>query len=385
MNIKTLLFIAFSLQLSYSNAASSWSQLANFGAEARHRGAGLVIGNKVYMGLGHYNGTGVNIIKNDWWQYDPGTNSWSQKANYVGNNGIGNYAVLTFDMGNRGFLGGGQQGGSFSEFFEYVPSTNTWEGRTPSPTKPQNTYGFVIGNKGYYVATNQLREYNSTTDTWTNKGTTPFTVNAWNSAFAIDGKGYIKINNSLWEYKPLTNQWVTRANFPGLATAGSVSFTQNGKGYIVGGFGGSLSNVNSEVWEFNPATNTWQALSNFLGTSRRFAVGLNLGNRAFLGTGTNGTNFNDFWEFDALAELNDASKVDVVCYPNPAVQKVQFKTEEHLGANLLIYNSTGQLISNKRIENKTEVFCRENNQAGVYFFFIKKDGQEVYSNKFIFQ
>ncbi|MFK7787367.1 MAG: hypothetical protein AB8B56_19745, partial [Crocinitomicaceae bacterium] len=58
---------------------SGWTPKANFGAEARHRGIGMSIGNKGYMGLGHYNGAGPNIVKKDWWEYDPATNSWTQR------------------------------------------------------------------------------------------------------------------------------------------------------------------------------------------------------------------------------------------------------------------------------------------------------------------
>ena len=85
--IKGIYILVFAAALMSFDASAWWEKRADFGSNARHRGTGLSIGNKGYFGLGHYNGAGPNIVMSDWWEYDPATNSWSQKADYIGNNG----------------------------------------------------------------------------------------------------------------------------------------------------------------------------------------------------------------------------------------------------------------------------------------------------------
>lgn len=384
--IRRLLIFAFFILFNavVTLAASSWQQMADFGAEGRHRGAGFSIGNKGYMGLGHYNGTGLNIVKKDWWEYDPASNSWTQKADYIGNNGNGNYGVLTFSMDNAGYICGGQQSLN-SESYKYTPSTNTWTSVAAPPSTPQNTSGFVINNEGYYIEFNQLWKYSPTTDSWSFLGTAPFNVSSWNSTFTLNDHGYVKTSSGLWEYKPSTNQWISRAVFPGNATGGSASFVQNGLGFIVGGYGFGLSDVNSEVWSFNPGTNEWRLESEFLGTSRRFSASFNIGNRAFLGTGTNGTNFNDFWEFDQIADLEQLDNISVSTYPNPVMDVVHFDFNELSNGTLILYNSIGQEVIKREFNQSKISIDRQGLKSGIYYYVIESNDKEVYSNKLIFQ
>ncbi|MDG1147328.1 MAG: T9SS type A sorting domain-containing protein [Crocinitomicaceae bacterium] len=383
--IQTILLALSLITLDTASASASWIQRADFGSIGRHRGMGISIGNKGYIGLGHYNGTGVNYVLADWWQYDPSTNSWTQKADYIGNNGNGNYGVLSFGMEQYGFVGGGQLA-SNRNFYRYDPITNTWTQVENTPTFVDNTAGFSIGTKGYYIDGNDVYEYDSQTDSWLEKNSAPFYISIWPSTFTIDGKGYVKTNSGFWEYKPTLDLWTSRASFPGFTTAGAVGFHQNNKGYIIGGYGGNLGNVNSETWEFNPATNTWTARTEFYGTSRRFSSGFTIGNRAYIGTGTNGTNFNDFWEFDALLgleEMFDQNKFK--CYPNPAVEYISFKSENLNEFDIVVYNTDGKVIKRESTSTNEVRIHRGRLIAGVYYYAVISKGQVVYKNKFIFQ
>lgn len=87
---------------------AEWTQRADFGGSARHRASGLSVGNRGYMGLGHFNGTGVETYFSDWWDYDPGTNAWTQKADFIGNNGQGDLGVVGFGNSEFAFAGAGE-------------------------------------------------------------------------------------------------------------------------------------------------------------------------------------------------------------------------------------------------------------------------------------
>ena len=382
------LFAILSLSLlAQTSWGSQWIQRADFGGVGRHRGTAISIGTKGYMGLGHYNGAGPNIILADWWEYDPATNAWTQKADYTGNGSTGNYAVLAFGMENFGFVGGGQVA-STTTFMKYTPATNTWTPVANMPTVAMNTQGFAIGNKGYYLSGNIVYEYDASLDSWSVKNNAPFSVGIWNSTFVVDGKGYVKFSNQLWEYKPTTDQWAARAPLPSnaIATAGSIAFSQHNRGYIVTGYGGWLSNVTKQVWEYDVATNSWDSLPEFLGTARRFSSAFQVGQRCFLGTGTNGTNFADLWEFDKYANLKEMfNKNKFACYPNPAVDEIHFTSENLNDFEILLYDPIGRLVSEHSTKNKTITIYRENMIAGYYFYQVRSNHQIVHTGKFIFK
>ena len=84
MKVKNLLLILILLLSPFSDLlAGQWVKKENLGGVARHRATGVSIGQKGYIGLGHVNGTGVNFAFSDWWEFEPATNSWTQKADYL--------------------------------------------------------------------------------------------------------------------------------------------------------------------------------------------------------------------------------------------------------------------------------------------------------------
>ncbi len=329
-----------------------WTKMADLPGPGRHRGTGIAIGNKGYIGLGHYNGTGNNIMLDDWWEYDPSNNTWTQKADYPALN----YAALAFGMTTKGYVGGGITGGS--SFYEFDPMQNTWTPKASLPDPITDSQGFVINDKAYYFDNGQTYEYDPLTDTWDTKGPVPFGGAFWNTSFVIGDKGYIQDGSVFYEYKPLTDSWLLRPNFPGMTGSATVGFSQNGKGYIVSGFGGSLSNVSSEFWMFDPNTNSWTQLENFPGTSRRFASGFNIGAKAYFGIGTNGTNFSDFWCFDLLADTDELEFEDIKCFPNPTSNEININWNTTGTVEVKIIGLNGRIMKNERVyQNEYRTDC----------------------------
>ncbi len=363
--------------------SASWVQRADFGSHGRHRGSSFSIGKRGYMGLGHYNGAGPNIVLKDWWEYDPGTNSWTQKADYIGNNNNGNYGVLSFSTPNYGYIGGGQQGGD-NRLYRYDPTSNSWTAMSNTPTTPKNTEGFVIDGKGYYLSGSSLYEYDFASDTWTTKNSAPFSVGIWNSAFSINEKGYVKTGYSLWEYKPLLDDWILRTNFPGIATSASVALVSNNKVYLVSGYGNSLSNVTKQVWEYDPYTNVWSQMGDFPGSSRRFGSGFVISDRAFIGIGTNGTNFNDFYELDPWADVNELfDQNNLKVYPNPSTDYIIFNLDKTVDFDIEIKDLLGKKIFSETTTNGLIQFFKGKNPSGIYLYHLKMNGAIVNTGKII--
>lgn len=102
--MKNVVLIAM-LLIGSTSFGAIWTKMSDFGGEARHRTTMLTLGNKIYAGLGHYNGAGPNILFEDWWEFDPATNAWTQKANYLG--GIC-YHAAGFAIDDIGYVGTGR-------------------------------------------------------------------------------------------------------------------------------------------------------------------------------------------------------------------------------------------------------------------------------------
>ena len=378
-----LLLLIIDCSVSHAN---TWQQKASFGGVGRHRAAGISIGNKGYMGLGHVNGSGQDISYKDWWQYDPASDSWTQKANFP----VNVHGAVTFSTETKGYVGGGSS--LNGEFFEYNPQSNTWIAVASCPLNVGDVQGFSVQNKGYVYLGNQLAEFDPLSNTWTIKAQSPVSYGQWTCAFATESSGFVKSGSNFYEYKPAMNQWIQRATFPGLMSNGSSAFTMHQKGYFTCGYVGGLANVTDQVWEFNPGNNQWSMVAEFPGTKRRFPVAFAIHNKGYFGTGTNGINLNDFWQFYenplSLSE-QDIAAIEVNVFPNPAAESVQFSFE---GINssllsecsILLYSADGRLLKEEQIQSQNHVLSRGNERNGIYYYAIKHHSKQLKTGKLIY-
>lgn len=362
-----------------ASGADVWNAKSNFGGVARHRGSGVAIGNRGYLGLGHFNGSGTNILFQDWWEFDPGTNSWSQKADYP----FPTYAASQFVIGMKCYVGTGVSAGT--QFYSFDPIANTWTPVSPVPAGATDQIGFAVNGKGYYLYFSQLYEYDPLMDNWTLKNNPPFTPSSWCSSFTIGDKAYVKTGSSLYEYKSSTDTWTARAPFPGLATGGSAAFSIHEKGYIVCGYSGWLSEVTDEVWEFDPAINVWTPMEEFPGTARRYAAGFAIGEKGYVGIGTNGTNMRDFWEFDEYLNTEDETGLTVQVYPNPSSGPVQLiiPAEYQASGYLILYNSAGQVVYEDNELSNVITVSPDELGSGLFIFSLSSKDSPVIYGKFV--
>ena len=116
--------------------------------------------------------------------------------------------------------------------------------------------------------------------------------------------------NEFWEYDPSTNNWTQKASLPTTPGRGSaVGFSIGTKGYVGLGIQGSIrwgiaAEYFSDFWEWDQATDVWTRKADFAGNQRAGAVGFSIGNKGYIGTGSNGTSFsNEFWEWDQATDI----------------------------------------------------------------------------------
>ncbi|MGB7531806.1 MAG: hypothetical protein WA977_02355 [Halobacteriota archaeon] len=214
----------------YDAVADAWSRIADFGGDegvARKEitSVGFSIGNKGYIGTGC--DSGCNVWYDDFWEYNSGSDSWTQRADFPGGNRA---ACVGFELNGKGYIGCGYryrysaQPGLKKDFWEYDPGADSWSG----PIIPPESFvprpracRFVIDNEAYIIGG---RWYGTYRDVW-----------------KFNGSGFSRLSDHP------TGIWA--------ATGCSVG----GKGYLLGGFPlGSAT-----VWEYTPSTDTWQQLENF--------------------------------------------------------------------------------------------------------------------------
>jgi hypothetical protein len=212
-----------------------------------------------------------------------------------------------------------------------IYSQNNWVEKASIGGAPK-TYStsFVIGNKlyvttgaiinsGVALGTNELWEYDPSSDTWARKADFPGTARYSAFGFSIGTKGYIgtgrdgntSLANDFWEYNSITNAWSQKADFPGGKRMGAFGITIDNRGFAGGGVssgvGSSLfGSFNNDLFEYLPLSNTWIQKASFGNIGRINLTTFSIGTKGYVGLGSLDNNSscsncsltNDFFEFN---------------------------------------------------------------------------------------
>ena len=232
---------------------------------------------------------------NDFWEYNPTNNAWTQKANFGG--GVRIYAV-GFSIGTKGYIGTGPNiNVVYNDFWEYDPFQILGYRKADFGGSARSiAVGFSIGNKGY------LGTGEDTSFIYTHN-----------------------YKNDFWEYDPGISIGPKKANFGGSARDYAIGLSIDTKGYIGTGYDISY-NMKNDFWEYDPSSNSWTQKANFGESAREFAVGFSIGNQGYIGTGVDyyGIYYNDFWEY----------------FPSCILPNAPTNTTPPVNQNICIGNST---------------------------------------------
>lgn len=260
--MKNLFFAGtFLLACTFSFAQYSIVQKANIPSTYRHHASGFAINGMGYLGQGEDN---FGNLLNDWWMYNPGTDTWTQKNNTL--------------MSARSYCG-----------------------------------SFSIGNKGYITCgntatsyLNSLWEYDPAADSWTQKTSFPGAARRHPCMAVVNGEAYVGCGdgstgnyNDFYKYNPATNAWTAIPVFIGTRRHHPVAVSMNGKLYV--GTGHDLNNVKcKDFYVFNPGTNSWSQIADIPGIGRIAPFGLVLNNNMVVGWGADEgtTNYNDYFRYN---------------------------------------------------------------------------------------
>ncbi|MCO5935410.1 hypothetical protein NAF17_07645 [Mucilaginibacter sp. RB4R14] len=295
-----------------------WTRLGDFAGMGRVRSFGFTIGGKGYI-LGGNAASGFNSqLIDDFWEYDPKTDKWTQKADYPGQ--AAEY-IRGFAINGKGYVGTGygqrlatpgDEIPQNNDFWEYDPATDKWTRKADfAGGERENVIAFEINGTGYMglgtdnaYNTNfkDFWKYNASTDKWTRVTDYPGTGSFGVAAFAIGGKGYAGTGGTspeiaakdFWQYDPATDKWTKKADFTGKGRAFSGQFAIDNYGYI--GFGSTVDATADDWFRYDTDNDRWAKITVFPGESRYDMVSFAIDDIGYVGTGNPGV-LKDFWKF----------------------------------------------------------------------------------------
>lgn len=373
--------------------AEQWTQLTDFGGAGRHRATGLVIGNKAYVGCGHINGTGIETLYDDWWEYDAASNAWTQKANlpWIKDSLNPNPYLTILDVTGVDINGEAYFNlGNWAPVLKYSPLTNTWTELSSSgyaSTRYYNSKPLHIDGKGYFFARNpyKLAVYDPSLNQWSDHPTFSLpdsTAVSWSNVYSYDGIMYFTAwdgnENKFWSYNVINDTWSELGAWPPIWNENTI-FRHQGVLVIVGGY-------YNHLYAYDPQAQIWTELQEFPGAIRRFGVGFTLNETGYMCTGTNGVNLKDLWRMNNILSTEELSAdMEVNVYPNPAADHAVINSKSALEFSYNLFSPTGQLIRSGETNSGSLRIERNNLPSGNYTAVIKSSDSKAVTKKVLFR
>ena len=215
------------VQYAYDVASNAWVRFSDFPlAAGRYEAATFVANNRAYVTCG----TDGNFNYRDCWEFNPLTDTWTQKADFGGS---ARAYPSAFSINGQGYVGLGASSGRFFDMWRYTPTTNSWTRRADFVGGGRSgAVGFAVGNFGFF--------------------STGFNGSA--------------VYRDLWEYSPAADTWTQRAPFGGVASNGGVAAVVGSRAYV--GLGADANNVALSSWfEYTPLVTSTRAGQSLAGLS----------------------------------------------------------------------------------------------------------------------
>jgi N-acetylneuraminic acid mutarotase len=354
--IYILSILSISFLFSLSSKADYWTQKADFPGFKRTLPISFSIGNLGYVGWGTDT---QNMSVKDLWAYNVSTNTWTQKATLPGvNNARSGAACFANSTSGKAYAGLGQNtlGTLFADWWEYNSATNTWASKAAFPGGARSLavgfftglYGYVGMGSGLSGDFNDLYLYEPVSNTWIAKPSLPSAYGRREVAsFVIGSKGYVACGYStaassslldLYEWDSSTDTWTQKNSLYGDARYGAVGFTCWGSGFV--GIGKTVLNVYAtDFWQYEPYNDVWYQKANFGGAGRFEGAAFAINDSGYVGLGGDpGHFYKDLWKYtpDTITGINQIAKYNVQfsIYPNPVKELLIISYSQNVKANV---------------------------------------------------
>ncbi len=317
----------------YSPDIDEWTKLDDFPGGSRNFGIGDVWEGKAYFGFG----TGISpgsttaTTKRDLWVFDPGTQTWTARAECPCIPRT--HPAFVVHQGNIyvGLGGGGAGVGNLNDWWQYNIASDTWTQKADFPSHPRHhPYQFAIGD---YVYTGL-------------------------------GHGSIdpQIYNTWYRYDPTNDTWLQVADLPDEGRVAGTQFSHKGYGYLLSGEGQDHGSMESgEFWKYDADGDSWEELPAHPGPSRWAPSSFIIDDEVYL---INGTAFGEFkdeaYKYKLAGSSSGAinpnnSQLKLQLYPNPFSNQITLDMEwDELpnpeAVRLKVFDLLGVLVHEANLE-----------------------------------
>lgn len=332
---------------SYKPNQDDWDDEASWGGDlgsGQNRGSavGFVIQNKAYTGLGQGNTAG---FYNDFWQYDPATETWTQVADFEG---MARRSAVAFVIEDKGYVGTGHTPtGLSNDFWKYDPATNTWTEIADFPGSPRKSaISFTIGNYGFV-------------------------------GLGDDGQ----LKSDMWMYIPEFDVWASRASLPAAGRSGASACGIYPDGFV---FTGETANgYTKETWQYHYFTNSWEQTTDYPGIARKHATAFAINGIAYVGSGYGNAEFqDDFYALIPVLSQSEQAMITLDYFPNPSTERIHFTSE--IVSEVTIQDLQGKIVPVSWAQ-AGQVLDVSHLATGSYVMFGKTASGTYFTEKFIKQ
>jgi len=346
----------------YDHTTDTWTSKAQVPSALydRTNATGFAVNGKGYM-LGGINSSGVCMA--DVWEYSPATDTWAQKADFPGGK---RGSASCFVIGSKAYVGGGYDTIDITGFsltpkndlWQYDPATDTWTSKAAIPYDSSyllQPFSFSIGSKGYFSCGDRVR----------------LSANVYHDTDV----------NTTYEYDTATNTWTQKANFPGPIRSGGISFVLNNIAYCATGIDDTSNTITgtcyNDLYAYDAAMNTWTSLPIAPFGARTYAIAATVSTgAAYAGTGWHSPSttvyYKDWWEFapstsTGIHEVGSAG-MHITCFPNPnkGMFLIMLSSGIDEAVQLNISNMVGEKVRELEATTNSILEIQLNVPAGLY-------------------
>ncbi len=282
---------------SYSPFQDDWNEEVSLGGtsgEGLERGSACAFmlyhenTRKAYVCLGQ---TQTVAYMKDLWEFNPQSETWSQKANFAG---TARRQSVCFTAANLAYVGTGEGAtGLKKDFYCYNPEINAWT---------------------------QIADFAGT-------------ARRDAAAFELNGFGFVgtgddgTLKKDLWMYDIQSDSWIDKADFPGTPRAGAVAWSAFPVAYV--GTGEDVNGVfKNDLYEYSYYLNAWVQRANMPAPGRKNAFAFYIDGVSYVGAGYNGIFLEDFWAYSGTAGIESFERIDVKLFPNPVQNQLNISSDQ---------------------------------------------------------
>jgi N-acetylneuraminic acid mutarotase len=340
--------------------AQTWEQTISFPGTPRDDGTHFKIGNKHFVGTGREVGFGCT---RDFYAFDESTLNWCNVASLP--SGKERQYASAVSWNGKGYLFGGVDcsGNYLNDFWCYDPLSNSWTSLNPLPASGrggmvefviQDTL-YIIGGRNANGILNEVWCYSFNDQSWSQKNALP-SYGIWRGiAFTYQEMGYIGLgknnlnnqtgfNADFLSYQSTTDTWSIVPNL----NLGEKTYVGNAQNdsllFLFGGVTPS-NQLLTTTERLHLSDFTLDILPDFTGVARKGGCAFLVQNDLYYTTGVStDTRFNETWRLANITDLAELSGIELNIYPNPTSTDLTIICNE-LIESILITDMLGRKVS----------------------------------------